>query len=121
TGEERIREHLDILYGAFTGWEGKPTRYQVDRIDVLRKELTEVGTEVERIVTSDVKPLDGELRNRRLEPIPTTADAADVEEEQHAGDAPVLAAVVRCVQSRGASCEDAARAAKARASRGEKD
>ena len=121
TGEERIREHLDILYGALLSWEGKPARYQIERIDVLRKELTEVGAEVERIVATDVKPLDGELRNRRLEPIPTTADAADVEDEEHAGDAPVVAAVVRCVRMRGASCEEATRAAKARASRGEKD
>jgi hypothetical protein len=26
TGEERIREHLDELYGAFVRWEGRPTR-----------------------------------------------------------------------------------------------
>src|SRR5262249_38330587 len=33
TGEERIREHLDQLYGALNGWEGRPGKYQLDRID----------------------------------------------------------------------------------------
>src|SRR5262249_55455948 len=31
TGEERIREHLDILYGALMAWEGRPTAYQLAR------------------------------------------------------------------------------------------
>jgi photosystem II stability/assembly factor-like uncharacterized protein len=35
TGEERIREHLDILYGGLMQWEGRPARYQLERIDVL--------------------------------------------------------------------------------------
>src|SRR5262249_4871195 len=39
TGEERIREHLDILYGAMMGWEGRPAPYQLQRIDVLKREL----------------------------------------------------------------------------------
>jgi len=45
TGEERIREHTDQLYGALLGWEGSPARYQVERIDVLKRQLTDVGKE----------------------------------------------------------------------------
>ncbi len=45
TGEERIREHADILYSALLGWEGKPARYQVERIDVLGRELDDVAKE----------------------------------------------------------------------------
>src|SRR5262249_4048555 len=49
TGEERLREHLDILYGAITRWEGRPARYQLDRIDVLGRELGEVAGEVGKV------------------------------------------------------------------------
>jgi photosystem II stability/assembly factor-like uncharacterized protein len=45
TGEERIREHLDIVYGALMGWEGKPARYQVERIGALEHELADVANE----------------------------------------------------------------------------
>jgi photosystem II stability/assembly factor-like uncharacterized protein len=107
TGEERIREHLDILYGAFMNWEGRPTRYQIDRIDVLRRELADVGKELDAIVSNDVKPIDDELRKRKLDPIPTTAEA--VAEDDVPVDAPLVAGVVECVLSRGAACEDAAR------------
>ena len=39
TGEERLREHTDKLYGAILSYEGKPADYQVARIDSLRREL----------------------------------------------------------------------------------
>ncbi len=36
TGEERLREHADSLYGAILSWEGRPARYQLERIDDAR-------------------------------------------------------------------------------------
>jgi len=45
TGEERIREHADQLYGALLGWEGRPASYQVERIDVLKRQLADVEKE----------------------------------------------------------------------------
>jgi photosystem II stability/assembly factor-like uncharacterized protein len=122
TGEERIREHLDVLYGAFVSWEGRPARYQLDRIDALGRELSEVTREVEGIMTSQVRPLDGDLRGRKLEPIPTDADGERAEEDDDDVQGTAVAAASRCLLSRGASCEDAIRAARqAAASRGEKD
>ncbi|HEX7580250.1 MAG TPA: sialidase, partial [Thermoanaerobaculia bacterium] len=56
TGEERIREHADILYGALLRWEGRPARYQVERIDTLRKELEDVAGEVSKLTTDDLIP-----------------------------------------------------------------
>src|SRR5262249_41477885 len=47
TGEERIREHLDNLYGAINGWDGRPTGYQLDRIEALRRELGDVQKALE--------------------------------------------------------------------------
>ena len=49
TGEERIREHLDTVYGALNGWEGKPAAYQVERVDTLSRELDEVAKELDTI------------------------------------------------------------------------
>src|SRR5262249_937839 len=42
TGEERLREHTDDLYQALLGWEGRPAKYQVERIGVLKRELDDV-------------------------------------------------------------------------------
>jgi hypothetical protein len=42
TGEERIREHADHLYGALLSWEGKPADYLVARTETLRRELNDV-------------------------------------------------------------------------------
>ncbi|MEZ4360989.1 MAG: hypothetical protein R3B48_12470 [Kofleriaceae bacterium] len=97
TGEERIREHLDNAYGAINRWEGRPARYQVERVEVLRRELADVKKEFDGIVARDVRALDGELKSRKLEPIPAVgALSAPVELDRLA---------VSCVRSLGASCE----------------
>ncbi|HEY6146475.1 MAG TPA: sialidase, partial [Thermoanaerobaculia bacterium] len=49
TGEERIREHLDTVYGALNSWEGKPAAYQVERVDTLSRELDDVAKELDAI------------------------------------------------------------------------
>jgi hypothetical protein len=49
TGEERIREHLDTVYGALNGWEGKPAAYQVERIETLSRELDDIAKEFEAV------------------------------------------------------------------------
>ena len=69
TGEERIREHTDTLYSALNGWEGRPARYQLERIDVLGRELSEVAQEFDSLVDHDIRPLDTEFKNRKPEGI----------------------------------------------------
>src|SRR5213595_3299488 len=44
TGEERLREHTDQLYGALLSYEGKPGGYHLAYIDTLRRELQDVKT-----------------------------------------------------------------------------
>src|SRR3989442_11971667 len=78
TGEERIREHADLLYGAFMQWEGSPARYQLDRIDVLRRELSEVQAEFDKLASTEVRAVDEQLRHRNLPPIPTPHASLDV-------------------------------------------
>jgi photosystem II stability/assembly factor-like uncharacterized protein/outer membrane lipoprotein-sorting protein len=52
TGEERIREHLDRVYGALMGWEGKPAAYLVERVEVLRRELSDVAKEFDTVMSA---------------------------------------------------------------------
>jgi hypothetical protein len=101
TGEERIREHLDLLYGALMGWEGRPARYQLDRIEALRHELGDVNHELDDFVAHELPPVDAELRRRKLESIPTSAKTASAEPGGGAV-APTLA--LRCLRTRGADC-----------------
>ncbi|MHB8418223.1 MAG: WD40/YVTN/BNR-like repeat-containing protein [Myxococcales bacterium] len=77
TGEERLREHADNLYRALLGWEGRPGRYQLDRIAVLGRELDDVV---------------GEL------------DAKEVPVAHARADLPAPEAVA-CFRSRGERCE----------------
>ena len=106
TGEERIREHLDQLYGALDRWEGRPAKYKLDRIDVLRRELAEVEKTVDAIVTKDARALDDELKQHNLQPLPALS-ALD-----RAGTGDELAdAARRCVATAGEDCGDAAAAA----------
>ena len=57
TGEERLREHMDALYGAIVGWEGRPGSYQLQRIDALERELGEVEAEFVKLLEHDARPL----------------------------------------------------------------
>ncbi|HWU88219.1 MAG TPA: hypothetical protein VN253_13120, partial [Kofleriaceae bacterium] len=109
TGEERIREHLDTLYAAINGWEGRPTVYQLDRLEVLRRELADVGKALEAIATKDARALDEELKKRKLAPLPALSALAP---------RPGLDKLaLECFASRGEDCgSDGDRAA-----RGERD
>jgi uncharacterized protein with LGFP repeats len=49
TGEERLREHADNLYGAILSWEGRPAQYQLERIDTLERELGDVEKEIDAL------------------------------------------------------------------------
>ncbi len=73
TGEERIREHADLLYSALLGWEGRPARYQVERIDALRRELDDIAKEFTDVVAKGIVPLNEELSKKGLAAIPGTA------------------------------------------------
>ncbi|HEY0481962.1 MAG TPA: hypothetical protein VGD37_30800, partial [Kofleriaceae bacterium] len=96
TGEERIREHLDSLYGALNSWEGRPAKYQLEAIDVLRRELTEVDRTVDALLTRDGRGLDGELKQHKLEPLPALSAL------EHRGEIDEVA--LHCVASAGRDC-----------------
>ena len=73
TGEERLREHADGLYAALLSYEGKPTPYQLARIDVLAKELGEVKAEFEALLYKDGAALGVQLTAVEALPGPVPA------------------------------------------------
>ena len=74
TGEERLREHLDEVYGALLSFEGRPGDYQVARVDALERELAQLEEKTKTLVDKDLPPLNESLKREQLEPI--TARAA---------------------------------------------
>jgi hypothetical protein len=69
TGEERIREHIGQLYGAVTGYDGKPTDYQVARNESLGHELQDVIDDFQKLTQKDLPGINAGLKKKKLEAI----------------------------------------------------
>jgi hypothetical protein len=67
TGEERLREHTDSLYGAIVFFEGRPGGYHLERIKVLRQDLEDVEAEFAKLIDKQAKPLQMALRQQGIE------------------------------------------------------
>ena len=68
TGEERIREHTDQLYGALLSYEGKPGEYQLAYIDTLKKELADVANEFDQLLTNELPKVNEQLKAKGQSP-----------------------------------------------------
>jgi photosystem II stability/assembly factor-like uncharacterized protein len=78
TGEERIREKTTGLYGDLLNYEGRPTDYQVSRIDSLKRELGDVEAESDAFVSKELAAVNKTLTQKKLEAIqPLTRKAWD--------------------------------------------
>ena len=75
TGEERLREHTDQLYGAILSYEGKPAAYQIAYIDTLKRELDEVTKQFDQLLAKDLPALNDSLKSKGQQPLspPTPA------------------------------------------------
>jgi hypothetical protein len=69
TGEERLREHTDQLYGAILSYEGKPAAYQVAYIDTLKRELGDVTKEFDQLLSHDLPALNDSLKSKGQHPL----------------------------------------------------
>jgi len=69
TGEERIREKTTGLYGDLLNYEGRPTDYQVARIDSLKKELGDVDAEFDNLAAKELPAVNKSLAQKKLHPI----------------------------------------------------
>jgi len=70
SGEERLREHTDQLYGAILSYEGKPGDYHIRYIDTLKRELADVTKEFEQLLASELPALNELLKTKGQQPIP---------------------------------------------------
>jgi photosystem II stability/assembly factor-like uncharacterized protein len=70
TGEERLREHTDQLYGAILSYEGKPGGYQIAYIDALKRELSDVTKEFDQLLAKELPALNESLKGKGQQPIP---------------------------------------------------
>jgi photosystem II stability/assembly factor-like uncharacterized protein len=69
TGEERLREHTDLLYGALLSYEGRPGAYHFERIEVLERQLKEIDAQFAQVLERDVPAVDAALKARGQAPL----------------------------------------------------
>ncbi len=81
TGEERLREHTDQLYGAILSYEGKPGDYQLAYLETLKKELGDVQNEFAALVGKELPALNDELKNKSQPAISPLPEKVAVTEE----------------------------------------
>jgi hypothetical protein len=74
TGEERIRELLGQLYGAVTGYDGKPTDYQVARTESLGHELEDVVVDFQKLTQKYLPGVNTGLKKKKLDAITVLAE-----------------------------------------------
>lgn len=89
TGEERLREHTDEIYGAINSDEGRPTNYQVARIDALDRQLKEVEGQWAALQAGDIAAFNAMLQAAGLPPLRMAA--IDPEAQARGGRAEALA------------------------------
>jgi photosystem II stability/assembly factor-like uncharacterized protein len=81
TGEERLREHTDQLYGAITSWDGPPTRYQLDNIGALRSQLDEVTASFAQLTSKELPVLNKSLGEKGAAPLTVPSQIAFEEDD----------------------------------------
>jgi len=64
TGEERLREHTDQLYGAIITWDGPPSTYALDNIVALRGQLNDVTAQFKQITAAELPGLNKALESK---------------------------------------------------------
>jgi photosystem II stability/assembly factor-like uncharacterized protein len=69
TGEERLREFLTDLYGNVVFYEGRPSQVQVERTEVLGREMSDVVRDFDAWTAKELSDINAALVKKKLEPI----------------------------------------------------
>jgi hypothetical protein len=69
TGEERLREHTDEIYGMVNSVEDRPTDYELARIDALDRELKDVEAQWAAFQSGDLAGFNAKLKAANLPPV----------------------------------------------------
>jgi hypothetical protein len=77
TGEQRLREYTDELYGDIGSYDGKPTDYQIARIDALKRETDEVAASFETFEKNDLAKANAALKSANQAEIKVPEKAPD--------------------------------------------
>jgi hypothetical protein len=91
TGEERLRENVDEVYGAINSVEGRPTDYQLARMAVLDRQLKDVEGQWAAFQSGDVAAFNAKLRAANLPPLTIAEIEFDPDELARGGRASALA------------------------------
>jgi hypothetical protein len=85
TGEERLREHTDELYGAIMSWDGRPTDYQLAYIDTLTRELGDVQKAFSTFQDGPLAKANAVLKSHQLKEIVVPADIPEQDGDSGGG------------------------------------
>jgi hypothetical protein len=85
TGEERLREHADELYGAIMSWDGRPADYQLAYIDTLDRELGDVQKAFTAFQDGPLAKTNAELKSHQLKEISVPATVPEQDGDSGGG------------------------------------
>jgi photosystem II stability/assembly factor-like uncharacterized protein len=69
SGEEQLREKLGSLYGGINGYEGRPTKSQLDQLRVLGARLDQAADRLRSLAATDLPAVNQGLAARKLAPV----------------------------------------------------
>jgi len=67
TGEIKLREKMLDLYGSVNGYEGAPTKSQLDLMGILDREMEHDASQLDAAVSKDVTAVNPQLEKKKLE------------------------------------------------------
>ena len=110
TGEERLREFTDQLYGAIQSYEGAPAAYLIVRTKVLEDQQADVAGRFDALAAGDLAARNADLTARKLQPIVVPEMKAEVADGEGGGGNPAALAgwalSLRASAARGASAAE---------------
>lgn len=81
TGEERLRERIGNIYGGLLGYQGRPTKSQIDGLKELEGQMNTYQEQVDNAVKNTLPALNGKLKKNNLKPFVITDKKTFLEKE----------------------------------------